>query len=294
VGVDRRSAWLTLVSPQNGQGKGKFVLSYLIQQNTNAAGRSTALGISGQTLNIRQLGRIGSVSAARYTAPLAPNSIAASFGIGLARSTQVATTQPLPTTLDGVNVLVIDSRGASRLAQLFFVADSQINLLIPSGTATGNAIVRTALDGSFVADGVVEITSVAPALFTTNSSGTGLAAAVLLRVKADGSQVFEPISQLDSTTNTIVPVPIDFGAATDRLFLLLYGSGIGGRSSLNAVTVVVGGENATVSFAGPQGDFAGLDQINAELPRTLIGKGSVTVNLTVDNRAANPVMVTFK
>ncbi len=286
--------WLTLVSPQNGQGKGKFVLSYLIQQNTNAAGRSTTLGISGQTLNIRQLGRIGSVSAARYTAPLAPNSIAASFGIGLARSTQVATTQPLPTTLDGVNVLVIDSRGASRLAQLFFVADSQINLLIPSGTATGNAIVRTALDGSFVADGVVEITSVAPALFTTNSSGTGLAAAVLLRVKADGSQVFEPISQLDSTTNTIVPVPIDFGAATDRLFLLLYGSGIGGRSSLNDVTVVVGGENATVSFAGPQGDFAGLDQINAELPRTLIGKGSVTVNLTVDNRTANPVMVTFK
>lgn len=286
--------WVTLVSPQNGQGKGKFVLSYLIEQNASASGRSTTLGVSNQTLNIRQLGRIGSVSAARFTAPLAPNSIAASFGVGLARSTQVATTQPLPTTLNGVNVLVIDSRNASRLAQLFFVADSQINLLIPTGTAAGNAIVRTAIDGSFVADGIVEITSVAPALFTTNSSGNGLAAAVLLRVKADGSQIYEPISRFDSTTNSVVPVPIDFGAATDRLFLLLYGSGIGGRSSLNAVTVQVGGENAPVSYAGAAEGFAGLDQINAELPRTLIGKGTVTVNLTVDNRTANPVTVTFK
>ena len=286
--------WVTLVSPQNGQGKGKFVLSYLIEQNASATGRSTTLGVSNQTLNIRQLGRIGSVSAARFTAPLAQNSIAASFGVGLARSTQVATTQPLPTTLNGVNVLVIDSRNASRLAQLFFVADSQINLLIPTGTAAGNAIVRTAIDGSFVADGIVEITSVAPALFTTNSSGSGLAAAVLLRVKADGSQIYEPISRLDSTTNSVVPVPIDFGAATDRLFLLLYGSGIGGRSSLNAVTVQVGGENAPVSYAGAAEGFAGLDQINAELPRTLIGKGSVTVNLAVDNRTANPVTVTFK
>jgi uncharacterized protein (TIGR03437 family) len=63
---------------------------------------------------------------------------------------------------------------------------------------------------------------------------------------------------------------------------------------LNAVTVVVGGENATVSYAGPQGDFAGLDQINAELSRNLIGKGEVTINLTVDGRTANPVTVTFK
>ena len=286
--------WVTLVAPQDGKGRGKFVLSYLIEQNISTAGRSVPLIVGGFPLNLRQLGRLTSVSAARFSAPLAPNSIAASFGAGLANSTQVATTQPLPTSLNTTTVLVIDSRNTSRFAQLFFASTGQINLLVPSGTTTGNAIVRTALEGAFVADGIVEITSVAPALFTTNSSGNGLAAAVLLRVKADGSQSFEPISRLDSATNTIVPVPIDFGAATDRLFLLLFGTGIGGRSSLSAVTVQVGGENAPVSFAGAQGDFVGLDQINAELPRALIGKGSVTVNLTVDNRTANPVTVTIK
>lgn len=286
--------WITLTTPQNGQGKGKFVLGYLIDQNTDLAGRNTTINVSGQTLNVRQLGRVASVSAASYAAPLAPNSIGATFGIGLAKSTQVATSQPLPTTLNGTNVLVIDSRNVSRLAQLFFVADGQINLLIPAETAAGNAIVRTAIDGSFVADGIVQITSVAPALFAANSNGAGLAAAVLLRVKADGTQIYEPVLKLDSMTNTFVPVPIDFGAETDRLFLLLFGTGISGRSDLSAVSVQVGGTNAPVSFAGAQGDFAGLDQVNAELPRSLIGKGQVTINLSVDGRAANAVTVTIK
>jgi uncharacterized protein (TIGR03437 family) len=89
-------------------------------------------------------------------------------------------------------------------------------------------------------------------------------------------------------------VPIDFGAETDRIFLLLYGSGVRGRSALTAVSVQAGGTDAPVSYAGPQNDFAGLDQINVELPRSLKGRGEVTVNLTVDNRTANAVTVTIK
>lgn len=292
--IASNAPWITLTSPTAGQGKGKFVLGYLIDQNPAPPGRASTITVGGQTLNVRQLGRITSVSAASYAAPLTANAIGAAFGIGLAKSTQVATSQPLPTVLNGTSVSVIDSRNVSRLAQLFFVADGQINLLVPTGTATGNAIVRTAIDGSFVADGIVEISAVAPSLFAANSTGNGLAAAVLLRVKADNTQIFEPVSRLDSTTNTFVPVPIDFGAATDRLFILLFGTGISGRSSLGAVSLQVGGENAPVSFAGVQGDFAGLDQINAELSRNLIGKGSVNVNLTIDGRTANVVTLTFK
>ncbi len=286
--------WISLTSPTGGQGKGKFVLGYLIDQNPAPPGRATTITVGGQTLNVRQLGRATSVSAASFAAPLAPNSIGATFGIGLAKSTEVATAQPLPTILNGTSVSVIDSRNVSRLAQLFFVADGQINLLIPSGTATGNAIVRTSTDGTLIADGVVVINSVAPSLFAANSSGSGTAAAVLLRVKADNTQIFEPVSRFDSATNSIVPVPIDFGAATDRLFILLFGTGISGRSSLGAVSLQVGGENTPVSFAGLQGDFVGLDQINGELSRNLIGKGSVNVNLTVDGRTANVVTLTFK
>jgi hypothetical protein len=48
-------------------------------------------------------------------------------------------------------------------------------------------------------------------------------------------------------------VPIDFGAATDQLFLVAYGTGFRYRSSLSAVTCTVGGTSATVGYAGEQG-----------------------------------------
>ncbi|MBP6823232.1 MAG: hypothetical protein KA368_16905, partial [Acidobacteria bacterium] len=138
------------------------------------------------------------------------------------------------------------------------------------------------------------ISAAAPSLFTANSNGRGLASAIVFRSKANGAQSYEAVSRFDSAQNAFVPVPIDFGEETDKLFLLLYGTGIQGRSALSAVTVLVGGETATVSYAGPQGDFVGLDQINVELPRSLKGKGEVTINCLIDGRLANAVTVTFK
>jgi len=44
-----------------------------------------------------------------------------------------------------------------------------------------------------------------------------------------------------------------------------------------------------VLFAGPQGDFPGLDQINLQLPKTLAGRGGVDLELTVDGVQANVV-----
>lgn len=286
--------WLTITNPVGGAGAGKFVINYQIASNTAPDLRSGTVTIAGQTLNVRQLGRATSVSAASFAAPLAANAIGAIFGAGLAKSTQVAPTQPLPTTLNGTTVSVIDATSTTRAAGLFFVSPGQINFLIPAGTAAGNATVRVFVDGTSMADGVVAINTTAPSLFAANSNGAGLAAAVVLRVKADNSQTFEPLTRFDSGQNKYVPVPIDFGAATDRIFLLLFGTGVRGRTALTAVSVTVGGTNAPVSYAGLQSDFAGLDQINAELPRSLIGRGEVNVNCTVDGRTANVVTVTIK
>jgi uncharacterized protein (TIGR03437 family) len=116
------------------------------------------------------------------------------------------------------------------------------------------------------------ITPISPGLFSLNATGSGLAAALVLRVKADNSQAFEPVAQFDQAQNKYVPVPIDLGPATDRVFLVLYGTGIRGRSALGAVSVKAGDATAPVSFAGAAAGFTGLDQINAELPKTLAGK----------------------
>jgi uncharacterized protein (TIGR03437 family) len=115
-----------------------------------------------------------------------------------------------------------------------------------------------------------------------------------LRIKADGSQLSEPIAQFDSALGRFVARPIDLGAATDQVFLILFGNGLRHRSSLTAVMAQVGGTTATIGYAGLQGDFVGLDQVNLLLPKSLAGRGEVDVTLNVDGQAANTVRVSIK
>ena len=119
----------------------------------------------------------------------------------------MATELPLPVQLAGANVLVRDSAGTKRAAALFFVSPNQINYQILPNTATGTAAVMA----SNGAVGVVEIARVAPGFFSADASGAGLAAAVILRVRASGEQVYEPVGQFDPVSNRIVPPPVDLG-----------------------------------------------------------------------------------
>jgi uncharacterized protein (TIGR03437 family) len=74
----------------------------------------------------------------------------------------------------------------------------------------------------------------------------------------------------------------------------LYGTGIRGRGRLDSAACTVGGAAAPVLYAGPQGGFAGLDQVNVLLPRSLRGSGSVAVRLSVDGLAANPLELNIR
>ncbi len=235
------------------------------------------------------------VSAANYRgATLAPESIIAAFGSNLATGTLAATTVPLPTTLAGTTVKVRDSFGTERLASLFFVSPTQVNYQVPAGTANGAASIVIASSNGQASQTNVQIASVAPGLFTADASGQGLAAAYVLRIKADGSRSNEPVAQFDAAQGRFIAKPIDLGLATDQVFLILYGNGFRYRSSLTAVVAQVGSVAATVGYAGLQGDFVGLDQANLLLPKTLAGRGEVDVVLTVDVQAANTVKVSIK
>lgn len=83
--------------------------------------------------------------------------------------------------------------------------------------------------------------------------------------------------------------PIDLDAASS-VFLELFGTGIRGRSSLANVSATIGGTSVVLMFAGAQGQFPGLDQVNPTL-LTLQGKGETDVVLTVDGQVANRVRV---
>ncbi|MGE0131651.1 MAG: SBBP repeat-containing protein [Blastocatellales bacterium] len=238
---------------------------------------------------------VASVSAASFSGvALAPEAIAAAFGTAFAREIRVADTTPLPNTLAGASVKVRDSAGVERLAPLFFVSPNQINFQIPAGAKAGPATVTVTDANGGAAAGVVMISPVAPGLFSANADGQGVAAAVALRIKSDGSQSYETVAEFNAAQNRFVARPIDLGPAADQVFLILFGTGLRNRSALSNVTAQIGGESAEVLFVGAQGGFVGLDQINLRLPRSLAGRGEVNVALSVDGKTANTVIVKIK
>ncbi len=240
-------------------------------------------------------GAVTVTSSASYVAgALAPEAIGTLFGTGLAASAVSAATDPLPATLGGVQVQITDAAGAVRNAPLFYVSPTQVSFQNPAGTGAGAATITVLLNGSKVGQGAVVVEQVTPGLFAANANGQGVAAAIALRIKSDGSQVAEPILQLNQTTNKYEALPLSIGDASDQLFLLAFGTGFRGRTSLANVAATIGGTSAAVSFAGAQGGFVGLDQANIRIPVSLAGRGDVNVVLTVDGKSTNPVLINVK
>lgn len=234
------------------------------------------------------------VSAASYLGEsLAAESIGALFGTNLVTETQIATTLPLPTTLAGASIKVRDNEGIERPAALFFVSPAQINFQIPPDTAPGIAILTVAKSGGRFATNTVEIRPAVPGIFSADATGKGFAAAVALRIKSNGAQIYESVVRLDAQ-NKIVAVPIDLSVPSDQVYLLLFGTGLRFRSALSALTAKVGGVDAEISYAGAQGNFVGLDQVNLRLPNNLAGKGDVAIAVTADGKTANTVLVNIK
>ena len=75
---------------------------------------------------------------------------------------------------------------------------------------------------------------------------------------------------------------------------MLYGSGFRFNGGLSNVSVTVGGAPVTVQYAGPQGGFVGLDQLNLLLPKSLATRGEVDVVLTVNGKIANTLKLNIK
>ncbi len=240
-------------------------------------------------------GTVSSVSAASFEgAELASESIAAAFGAGLGTTTATAFTTPLPTTLAGTQVMVRDSLGTEQPASLFFVSPSQVNYQVPTGLVNGVASVSMTSGDGKVSLGPISLATVAPGLFTANANGLGVAAALVFRIKADGSQGYEPVARFDAGENKFVAVPINLGPDGDQVFLTLYGTGFRFRSDISAVKAKIGGIDAPVIYAGAQGDFVALDQINLQLPRSLAERGGVVIEITVDGKRTNAVSVSIQ
>ena len=209
------------------------------------------------------------------------------FGANLADRLVVAT-GGLPTSLGGVTVAIRDSQGVWRPARIQVVAPGQINFLMPSGTASGDALVQVTNGGAAAAQ--VRIEAVAPGLFSANADGQGPAAATFLRVADDGERTEGFTFTTDAAPRRNAPV--DLNPGEDQVFLSFFGTGFRFQS---AVSATVGGISVPVLGAVPQGQFEGLDQVViGPLPAGLAGLGEVDVVLTFDEVEANTVTVDIR
>jgi uncharacterized protein (TIGR03437 family) len=240
----------------------------------------------------RYYGVIGSGSRVQSAAApgngVAPGSLASLYNSGLAASAAQAGSLPLPLSLGGVTLTITDSAGAQRIAPLLYVSPGQINFLLPDNVASGPATFTVSGNGapqSFT--GAVQ--PVAPALFSMNGTGSGVAAALAVSVQAGNPQLQSPVPVFQCGSNGCVATPLVLGI--DRpVYLSFYGTGIR-NSALADVIVTIGGIHLPALYAGPAPNFVGLDQVNVGLPLLLRGSGDVNVSVTVDGQISNTVTI---
>jgi len=185
-----------------------------------------------------------------------------------------------------VSLSIMDSAGTAREASLLYVSPTQINFVVPDGTATGAAQFVVS-NGSTTQTFNGTIASVDPTLF---SVGGNVAAASAIMTQANDSKVQSPVPVFQCSASGCVAVPIDLEVDTP-IYLTLYGTGIRGRSALADVTVTIGGVAVPVQYAGPTPNFIGLDQVNVPLVLGLRGSGLCSVVVSVDGQASNAVMI---
>jgi uncharacterized protein (TIGR03437 family) len=216
------------------------------------------------------------INAASYLgSSIAPGSIATLFANGIAPALAVPESGPANTLL-GVSAVLRSATGTETAAPWFFVSPSQASFLAPAALAPGEYSLRLRSADRRL-NVPTRLVAAAPGIFTANGAGTGAPAAVLLRVAPDGTRSTELTSG-----------PIRFGP--DRLFLDLYATGVRGGA---AITVLAGEERISPLYAGPQPQFAGLDQVTFEIPPAWATRDRVSLLVVSGTERSNTVELLF-
>jgi uncharacterized protein (TIGR03437 family) len=218
-------------------------------------------------------------SAAAPLSAVAPNSLASMYGTNLTAGTVLA----------GVTLTVTDSNGVTRIAPILYASPAQINFVVPDGSSSGPASFQ-ATSGATTQTAAGTIQPVAPALFSMNGAGNGVAAATAIRVQAANPLLQSPVSVFQCDTSGCVSVPIDLGLDTP-VYVSFYGTGIRNRTALANVDVKINNISVPVLYAGPAPGFTGLDQVNVGLLLNLRGSKETNVVLTVDGQKSNTVTI---
>ncbi len=230
----------------------------------------------------------GIVSAASYTAPVAPGSLVAIFTSAIAAQAASVTSSSLPSSLSGVSITINGYPApivtvAPAGPYPYITAQVPFEILAAGqNSAAATAVVTVNQVASDPA--TVSIVPAAPGIFTLPPTGQGNAALVNL---ADSS-IAAPAGSIPGFATHPIPrgqtayfYATGLGALNPQV---PDGSGncpaSNGLCNANALPVVlVGGVAAQVSFAGQAPGYPGVDQINITIPMNAPTGSAVTLTV---------------
>jgi uncharacterized protein (TIGR03437 family) len=223
---------------------------------------------------------------------VSPGQLVTLFGAGIGPSTSTAMADAdengfVDTALDGVTVTI-----DGQVAPLLYVSADQISIQVPYEVTVGAAKPITVVSGSSTATGSVDIAPTAPALFTLDGSGTGQAAAL-------NFSALTSTYSLNAASNAARPGDTvilyltgegDFATSLNPRTGYLVPSTLDPLPQLIPVpTVMIGGANATVAYAGPfVGSILGIMQLNVVVPGGSTTGAAVPVSVIIDGVTSQP------
>ena len=218
------------------------------------------LGIAGAAQSFAQMSVTNGASF-DPSQPIAAGSFATIFGQNLCSQAMVAdwiAPDRLPTALGGCSVAV---GGAPAMMQ--YISPTQINFIMPRSVASGTSTI-TVQNGSQMSMGSVIIGASGPGMFSLNGMGIGEGAML--------NGTMWKMGPFSTTTN---------GQPT---YVSMYVTGL---DMSMAPTVAVGGIPVDVVWFGSAPGYAGLQQINVQLPSGMAGVGRVPVTVMSNGQVSN-------
>jgi uncharacterized protein (TIGR03437 family) len=232
---------------------------------------------------------LGVVSGASFVAtPLAPGGFISIFGTNLAAAPILASALPLPTMLGGTQVLL----GGQPLP-LQYVSAAQINAIVPY-TIPANSIEQLLVEqnGAYSLAETLLVSRAQPAMFTADASGVGTGAFGV--VKPDGTQLVASAATPASAGDALVIYCTGLGAVNPAVVAGSAAPTDQPATTVNTVTVTIGGNAAQVLFSGLAPGFAGLNQVNVRVPQGIVPGPSVPVVLTAGGAISTAVTIAIQ
>ncbi len=290
---------LTLTDLKNGQYVGTWRPNQASSQVVVTA-RGLSSGLEGEVTATAQvvpnpnpqaaiLNQGGVVLGAGFTpGPLAPGSIVSLFGQNLAAGNNLASELPLPRSLGLVRVLI-----GGQEAPLFFAGPGQVNAQVPFELEADRQLqVLVEANGVLSSPEPLQTAANRPGIFTLGPP-FGDQGAILI---ANTNRLAMP------ETPNVPSEPAEIGG-----FISIFCTGLGATEPAvpsgdpgpagplatvtTPVMVTIGGQPATVSFAGLAPRFVGVYQVNAQVPAGITPGDIVPVVLTQGGFQSNTATI---